>query len=373
MARLGVIVNPVAGLGGRVGLKGSDGPETLRLARERGAQPEALSRTIDALRALKRLRPHTEVLAYAGEMGADACHGAGIKAVVTGSVRCGRTTAADTKTALRQFISDGVDLVMFTGGDGTARDIHAVAGERQPVIGVPAGVKIHSAVFAVTPRSAGRVAAEFLEKPSMPCRSAEVMDIDEIAFREGRVAARLYGTLSVPDGGVHLQGTKAGGFQTEQSLLRQIAQTVTDTMALSERVFIIGPGTTTRAVMDRLGLENTLLGVDVVRKNRLVAKDADENRILDLIAGKPATIVVTVIGGQGHLFGRGNQQISPAVIRSAGKENIIIVATQEKLLSLGGNHLLVDTGDVALDRELEGYVRVVTGLNTTSMYRIGLT
>ncbi|BBO79895.1 ATP-NAD kinase family protein [Desulfosarcina ovata] len=372
MRKLGVIVNPIAGMGGRVGLKGSDGEETLRRARARGARPDASRRATQALKAIGSLKTTIRVIACAGEMGADACHDAGIPATVTGTIQAGRTRAADTQAAARQMLSMGVDLLMFAGGDGTARDICKAVGERVPVIGVPAGVKIHSGVFAVTPRSAGYVAGEFLEKPAMGCRSAEVMDIDEDAFRLGRVVAKLYGTLCVPQSGVHIQSVKTGGIRSEKAVLRQISQCVIDTMDRSDSYFIIGPGTTTRSIMEMLGLDNTLLGVDVVQHRRLIAKDVGEDRLVELVKTKPAKIVVTMIGGQGHLFGRGNQQISPAVIRTVGKQNIIIVGTPEKLLGLKGKPLLVDTGDAALDRELEGYVRVVTGIDNTTIYRVGL-
>ena len=260
MRKLGIIVNPIAGIGGRVGLKGSDGSEILRLARARGARPEALSRATDALIPLGRLKSMIRVIAYPDEMGALACQKAGMPATIIGTIRPGRTTASDTETAARQMLTEGVDLLMFVGGDGTARDICKVVGEKVPVIGVPAGVKIHSAVFAITPKSAGYVAAEFLEKPSLRCSVAEVMDIDEAAFREDRVTARLYGTLLVPDCSSHIQSTKTGGIYSEQALLRQISQTVIDIMAKSDSYFIIGPGTTTRVIMDMLGLGKHVAG-----------------------------------------------------------------------------------------------------------------
>jgi predicted polyphosphate/ATP-dependent NAD kinase len=139
----------------------------------------------------------------------------------------------------------------------------------------------------------------------------------------------------------------------------------------ADRFFIIGPGTTTRAVMERLGLENTLLGVDVVRHKKLVANDVTEAQLIDIIKDKGATIVVTAIGGQGHIFGRGNQQLSPAVLRHVGIDNIIIIATKEKLVSLGGRPLLVDTGDERLNADLSGYIRVTTGFKDYTMYKVG--
>ncbi|MEW6266159.1 MAG: ATP-NAD kinase family protein [Thermodesulfobacteriota bacterium] len=371
MRKLGVIVNPIAGIGGRVGLKGSDGPEVLRLARERGAEPEASERAREALLSVTLLADQIEVVTYPGEMGAEACLRAGLRPRVIGNIQAGQTTAADTEAAARQMLAEGVDLLLFVGGDGTARDICDVVDERLPVIGVPAGVKIHSAVFAVNPHGAGLVAREYLERRLTRCRPAEVMDLDEDAFRQGVLTARLYGSMCVPDGRHNLQGTKIGGLPTARDELAAIAQTVIEGMDDPDRVYIIGPGTTTRVIKQMLGLEHTLLGVDAVRDRKLVALDADERRLLELIKDHRAEIIVTVIGGQGHLFGRGNQQISPRVIRAVGKEHIVVVATEEKLLGLEGKPLPVDTGDPALDKQLAGHIRVITGYRKYTVYRVG--
>jgi predicted polyphosphate/ATP-dependent NAD kinase len=238
------------------------------------------------------------------------------------------------------------------------------------VLGIPAGVKIHSAVYAVTPKSAGEVAAMFLEGKLKVTRDAEVMDIDEDAFRSGVLAAKLYGYLLVPEEKKFVQSVKSGGVRAESQSLHAIAADVTAGMNEND-YYIIGPGTTTRAVMERLRLQNTLLGVDVIQNKGLVANDATERQLLDLVQGKKAKIIVTVIGGQGHLFGRGNQQISPRVIHMVGKGNIIVIATKEKLISLSGRPLLVDTGDEDLDQELMGYIRVTTGFKDYVMYKVG--
>jgi predicted polyphosphate/ATP-dependent NAD kinase len=197
------------------------------------------------------------------------------------------------------------------------------------------------------------------------------MDIDEDAFREGVVAARLYGYLLVPVERRLLQNVKSGGIQWEKHALRRIAEDVVVGMEGDDCYYIVGPGTTTRVLMERLGLENTLLGVDVVRKGQLVANDVSEARLLEIVAENRAKVVVTVIGGQGHVFGRGNQQLSPQVIRKVGRENVIIIATKEKLISLADRPLLVDTGDEALDRELSGYMRVTTGYRDYLMCKVG--
>lgn len=389
--RLGVIVNPLAGIGGRVGLKGSDGEAVVREALSRGAVREAPRRARLALERLARVRDHVEVVTWPGEMGEDEARAAGLEPRVLGSLE-GRprsrqllggaaavddfvvTTAADTAQAARDLVAAGVDLILFAGGDGTARDVLDAVGDAVPVIGVPAGVKIHSAVYATTPAAAGDLVALYLhERPAaVRLREAEVMDIDEEAFRGGRVSARLYGYLRVPYVRGLTQSAKAGNVAGEESLLEEIANEVVAGMEPGV-LYIIGPGTTTRAILTRLGLPKTLLGVDAVADGRLVGSDLDERGLLALLDDfAQARIVVTAIGGQGHIFGRGNQQISPAVIRRVGSGNIIVVATQTKLLSLEGRPLLVDTGDPALDEELSGYVKVVTALDRRTVYRVGV-
>ncbi|NQU08093.1 MAG: ATP-NAD kinase family protein [Candidatus Abyssubacteria bacterium] len=372
MKKLGVIVNPVAGMGGRVGLKGSDGAEILRRARELGAEPESPRRAVEALKAVSKLKAGVEVITYPAEMGEGECREAGLDPEVIGTIMSGATTAADTQDAAREMAAAGVDLILFAGGDGTARNIEDAVGTTVPVLGIPAGVKIHSAVYAVTPGSAGKVAAMFLEGRLPNTKEAEVMDIDEEAFRKGVVSAKLYGYLLVPEEKRFVQSVKSGGIRVEQEALHGMAANVIKDMEDEDDCYyIIGPGTTTRVIMDRLGLENTLLGVDVVRGKELVASDVAEEKLMNIIRGNKARIVVTAIGGQGHIFGRGNQQLSPAVLRHVGTDNIIIIATKEKLVSLDGRPLLVDTGDEELNADLSGYIRVTTGFKDYTMYKVG--
>lgn len=371
MKKLGVIVNPIAGLGGRVGLKGTDGIEAVRIARKLGAEPESPRRAVEALKMIARIKDSIEVITYPKEMGEYECKEAGISPRVIGSIRNGGTTPEDTEKAAQEMVAEGVVLLLFAGGDGTARNIYDAVRHKVPTLGIPAGVKIHSAVYAVTPRSAGHVAVMFLEGGLTKNRVAEVMDIDEDAFRTGRVVAKLYGTLRVPEESRYVQGAKSGGIQSEKEALQGIAASVIDLMDDTDCYFIIGSGTTTRLIMVNLGLENTLLGVDVVYNKKLVANDVTEKQLLKFVKGEKAKIVVTVIGGQGHIFGRGNQQISPRVIREVGRENIIVVASKEKLASLRGRPLLVDTGDEKLDAELSGYMKVTTGYLDYVMYKVG--
>jgi predicted polyphosphate/ATP-dependent NAD kinase len=371
MKRLGVIVNPVAGMGGPVGLKGTDGVQILKKARQLGAQPQSPKRAEQALHVISRISDKLQVFTCPGEMGENECRNAGFPARVIGTAKKRDTSSKDTKKAARKMLQKKVDLLLFAGGDGTARDIYEVVGEKVTTLGIPAGVKIHSAVYAVTPKYCGLVVTRFLEGHLMGTRVAEVMDIDEEAFRQGVVASKLFGYLRVPDSNTYIQCVKSRGTNTINESLHEIATDVIDQMH-ADTYFIIGPGSTTRSVMELLGQKNTLLGVDVIRDRKLVANDVNEEQIIRLIQGKKGKIVVTIIGGQGLVFGRGNQQISPRVIREIGRENIIIIATKEKLISLGGRPLLVDTGDQELDELLKGYMRVTTGRGQYVMYKLGL-
>jgi predicted polyphosphate/ATP-dependent NAD kinase len=373
--RVGLIVNPVAGLGGRVGLKGSDGADIQRRARALGAEPHAQERAVEALRRLHRVQD-LEIVTYPGEMGENAARSAGFEPQVLGDITPGATTAQDTRRAARQMHELGVELLLFVGGDGTARDLYQAVGLEQPALGVPAGVKIHSAVYATHPASAGELATLYLEGRVTNLREAEVMDIDEEAFRQGSLQARLYGYLRVPFRASLVQSQKVPS-SGEAVSLAAIAEDVTSKMAPGV-LYIVGPGTTTRAITEQLGLEKTLLGVDVVRDGQLIAADANEADLLNLLDQQArdtegvtlASIIVTPIGGQGYVFGRGNQQISPRVIRRVSVENILIVSTPDKLHALGSQPLLVDTGEREVDDMLSGYRMVVTGYNERAVRKL---
>ena len=459
--RLGLIVNPIAGMGGKVGLKGTDGMGVLRRAIELGARPEAPKRTMAALEVLVPLRDDFEILTYPLDMGENQAKALGFETVVInqiagsgkiaderGLVNNGEagnegeaanesevagsqidvssTTFQDTEDAARDMLEAGADLILFAGGDGTARNIYNAVGDKVPVLGISAGVKIHSPVYATNPRSAGQLAAKFLKGEITAVREAEVMDIDEDAFREGRVTPRLYGYLRVPHEERLMQNLKSGSVESEAAALDGIADRIVEEME-PDVLYIIGPGTTTRPVMEKLGLKATLLGVDVVLDGKLVVADAGEQDLLQLLnlvegagvadglertAGAPvdacsrageteansidtcrvaggtgggcgesadeslararrAQIIVTVIGGQGYVFGRGNQQLSPEVIRKVGTDNIRIIATRDKLNALDRRPLLVDTGDDDLNQALSGYARVLVSYGREVMYRIG--
>ncbi len=368
---MGLIVNPIAGMGGRVGLKGTDGKEILAKARELGATPVSPTRTIEALKEIVPIADRIELVTCPLEMGEEEALSCGFDPTVIDRITKDETSAADTKNAARAMLNSQVDLLLFAGGDGTARDICASIDQGLPALGIPTGVKIHSATFAVNPRRAGELAVKFLQGEA-PLREAEVMDIDEQAFRNGRLSAELYGYLKVPYEMELVQSAKSASFTTPDEAASQdlIAQNVVEKMT-DDYYYVLCPGTTVKAVADKLGITKTLLGVDLVHKGSLLASDLNEQQLLRLIDQKKVKIVVSPIGRQGFIFGRGNPQISPAVIRKVGKQNILIIATRSKLSSIGlGRPLLVDTGDEETDKMLSGYTRVVTGYNEEVVLKV---
>jgi predicted polyphosphate/ATP-dependent NAD kinase len=344
---MGLIVNPVAGMGGAVGLKGTDGQAILNKARSLGAKPIAPERAESFLSELTPEQRGISLFVGAGSMGEDEANNCQITSTVVGEQKR-ETRAEDTREIAKKMVAAGVNLLVFCGGDGTARDMLSAVGTTVPMLGVPTGVKMHSAVFAVNPQAAARVALRFLTG-ELPLREAEVMDVDEEAFREGRLSAELYGYVLTPYEPHLIQTNKLASPMTEIELRNQaaIAVYVIENMK-PEVVYIIGPGTTTRTIADLLDAKKTLLGVDLFCDKKIIASDVNEKQILNAIRDRTAQIIVTPIGGQGFVFGRGNQQISAEVIRQVGLDNIVVVATESKLRSLKGS-LRVDTGDARLD------------------------
>jgi len=351
--RIGVVVNPIAGMGGRVGLKGTDGKVTE--ARARGAEPRAPGRAREALGALAAHDPGGTLLTYGDPMGERETSEAGFEPTVVGAPMGDETTAADTREAVRAFLEAGVDLVLFVGGDGTAVDVaealrsraedgNRIKDERPPMLGVPAGVKVYSAVFAVTPAAAGRIAATFDRT-----EEAEVVDVDEDAFRGGEVHTDLKAVVSVPVA-EERQAAKQLGGGTVEGLPEAVAGETEPGVT-----YVLGPGGTVGAIKRALGFEGSPLGVDVYRDGEVVAADAGEEEILAAL-GEENVVIVSPIGGQGFVFGRGNDQISPAVIE---RSDVEIVASRRKLDGIGV--LRVDTGDPAVDESLRGWRKVRVG------------
>lgn len=368
--RIGLVVNPLAGLGGRVGLKGSDGEGVVTEALRRGAAPIAEARARAALEALSPYREQLELLTAPDPMGADLAQSLGFETASIGATSHPPTTAEDTRRAARELVAAGIDLLLFAGGDGTARDIAGVVGHAVPILGIPAGVKMQSAVFAVTPRTAGLLVAEWVRDPSrIRIAEADVLDLDEDAARAGRIEPRLHGTARVLVERRFMQAPKSRPQPDDVVVLAGLADELAAEMDRG-RLYLLGPGTTVRHLKRRLGFEGTLLGVDAVRDGKVIGIDVAETTILQLIGDGAATIVLGITGGQGFLLGRGNQQLSAEVVRRVGPENILILAGPSKVVALGAEPLRVDTGDPALDQALAGYRRVRTAPGRTAIFKV---
>lgn len=357
--RIGLVVNPLAGLGGAVGLKGSDhkAEEAVRL----GARPRAHPRAVAFLRAL---RHDPAILTVGGAMGDDACAEAGVTAMVVASPN-DPSTGEDTRAAVRALVEAGADLIVFVGGDGTAADVAAgLTSAAVPALGVPAGVKMYSPVFADTPEAAALVAETF-----DATQRQEVLDIDEEAFRKGDLRVALKGAMPVPTH-ARVQGSKMAGEDDEVE-----AQTLGEAVAeLLEpgRAYVLGAGTTMLEAKKALGVDGTLLGLDVVavdgaRQASLLVKDAAEGDLLALQG--EVRVVVSPIGAQGFFLGRGNLPLTPAVLsRLRLPDDLMVVATPWKLLLTPA--LKVDTGDPALDARFPRWLPVVTGHGQTKLMRV---
>lgn len=368
MLTLGLIINPFSGIGGAVGLKGSDGAEVVAEAMRRGAEKKSAQRTRIALECLLPYRDKVQFITCQGEMGADLLSEMGFSMTCLTHSPAQPSSAADTRAAVEELLEAGADVLVFAGGDGTARDICAIAGDRIPVLGIPAGVKIHSGVYGITPSASGEVLLQLVQGQLVDVREAEVRDLDEDAFRENIVRARHYGEMRVIQSGHFVQSVKQGGIESEELVLADIAAHVIGDME-PETLYLIGSGKTTQAIMDDLGLENTLLGVDAVFDQQLLASDLSEQQILALLQEyTQAVAVVSTMGGQGHVFGRGNQQFSAAVLRALGKQNIRVISTKTKLTALEGRPLIIDSGDPELDKEWAGTLEVITGYHDEVVY-----
>lgn len=365
--KLGFVVNPTAGLGGKVGLKGTDGDDIVKKALEMGAKPVASERARECLTNLLPIKHEIQLITYPHEMGEDEAKKTGFEPKVLGKISSGKTSRIDTIRALKDMHNEKAELVLFVGGDGTARDVLNAVNMKLPVLGVPSGVKTFSGVFAINPKVAATIAKEYLNG-QLSLKEAEVVDIDEEDFRSGRLSVRTYGYLQMPYEPNFVQIVKgATVIENEKDNQNAIASYIIEEMQ-PDVLYIVGPGTTTKQITDHLGLEKTLLGVDIIVNKKMLVKDANERNLLKAIEGKVARLVVSPTGQQGFIFGRGNQQISGEIIRRIGKKNTIILATKQKLRKIKVLH--VDTGDPQADVLFRGYVRVVSDYKEETMIKV---
>ncbi|MFD1218093.1 ATP-NAD kinase family protein [Microbulbifer celer] len=377
LKKLGLIINPWAGIGGPAGLKGSDGSDTVEQALAAGIEPRSHKRVAVALTALKPFAEQLQILTFAGDMGEYLARELGFTVTVVGKAAGTRSSPEDSEQAAQAIRAAGADLIVFGGGDGTARNMVNALGDAFPVLGIPAGVKMHSACFAISPKAGGQVLTRLMSGELVDLHQREVRDIDEKSFREGRVSTRYYGELLVPEEGHFLQAVKNAGREVEALAVADIAADIIEEMAEldPETLYVFGPGSTTLAVLEELGAEGTLLGVDLWRGDKLLAKDVNALQVQQAIEDHrsqnkeaPVKIILTAIGGQGHLIGRGNQQLSPKVLQLVGRDHLLVVATKTKITELGGRPLLIDSGDAELDERWSGFIRVVTGYRDEILY-----
>lgn len=353
MKRIGFVINPYAGMGGAVGLKGTDG--CVEEALTRGAHPVSPSR---ALRFLSHIeRSDLFFLTAAGSMGEEELREAGISSYqIVYAPSSTKTSSDDTCKACLSMIGEGVDLVLFCGGDGTARDVFSVVGQGSPILGIPAGVKIYSGVFATTPESAAQV----LTRWESACLTfAEILDIDEEQYRAGVLTTRIFGIAQVPYIPVLCQSGKQASFGDETFVYADIARFIRGIMQ-NDTLYLLGAGSTTGAISSAMHLPFTLLGVDAVYQGRLIASDLNEMGILALLdIYEKVKIILSPIGAQGFILGRGNQQISSRVLEKTGIDALIVVATPSKLQQTPV--LFIDTGDEDLNKRFDDTLLVICG------------
>ncbi|MHA1821494.1 MAG: ATP-NAD kinase family protein [Promethearchaeota archaeon] len=368
--KLGLIINPISGMGGSVGLKGTDGKDILKKAIELGAKPGALNRARLYLKNLIAIKDKLLFFAPPGVMGSDLLTEMGFNVSPLNSdlypheLKLFNTERQDTITSAKELKRLGVQLIVFAGGDGTARDIYSAVERDIPCLGIPTGVKIHSSVFAINPEYAARLTMEFLWGEA-PLRESEVLDINEEEFRNNRVVSKLYGYMLTPYSPIYTQPAKMAMPQTidEQTNKENIAKWIVEEME-EDTLYLIGPGTTTKAIADLLKEKKTLLGVDLMHNKKIIKWDLNERDILEVLKEakekkQKVKLIVTPIGHQGFIFGRGNLQISAEVLRELGLENIIIICTKYKLSTIPERKLRADTRNPEMDKEIKGYYRVL--------------
>jgi predicted polyphosphate/ATP-dependent NAD kinase len=364
--RFGLLINPVAGVGGTVALKGSDGQGVQEEALARGGVPRGEERVRRAL-AVSERAADVHWLTWGGRMGEAVLAALELPHEVLG--RPGEASGAlDTRTAAQAMLDQGVDLLIFAGGDGTARDVHSVVGQSLPVLGIPAGVKMHSGVFATTPERAGALIDRLVEGGLVSLVNRDVRDLDEAGIRTGEIRPRWFGEMTVPEPGGYLQHTKERGVESEPLAVNEIAAEMVERLADVPVPVVLGPGSTLAEIKRSLGFEGSLLGFDVWQAGRVLARDVDA-RWLERELGD-ALVVLSFTRGQGFLIGRGNQQLSPAFLRRIGRRSLLVAGTRTKLKSLEGRPLLIDTDDPGLDRDWSGLVEVITGYEDKLLYRL---
>jgi predicted polyphosphate/ATP-dependent NAD kinase len=373
MKRIGFLINPVAGMGGTVGLKGTD--NLYAEAVKRGAKPGSWRRALATMSRIQDCGFH--FVTCSGPMGEDILVKAAIPGYDVVYHTPDRSFSSDTRAACQRFLEAGVEMILFCGGDGTARDLFDVVRGKIPILGIPAGVKMYSSVFAVSPGAAADIMKSLSpacgESPKrIPIRDTEVVDVDEEAYRHGELKTRLYGFAKSPYVPWLVQSTKqVFEERDEERAKEEISRFLTEVVrGTPEILYILGPGTTTGSIAQQCGIKKTLLGFDAMKECRLVETDLNEKDMLGLLDNnEKVRLVVSIIGAQGSVLGRGTQQVSPAVLKRIGVDNIIIIATPHKLQETPV--LFFDTGDPDLDGSFGDFVSVISGYRVAQRRSVG--
>ena len=372
--KIGFVINPIAGMGGRVGLKGTDG--VVEEAKKLGAKPIAPAKATDMLKEfLSKYSKKEEALwlTCSGEMGYNELKKTGAKNIeIAYSTKKETTASEDTKNACKAFLEKNVDIIVFCGGDGTARDIFSIVKNKIPILGIPSGVKMHSAVFGINTDASAKMLHEFINK-RLTIGDAEIMDLDEERYRKGDWNIKLYGVAKGIVEPTYIQvGKTTFESVSDNAIKDEIAEHIKDEIKdNAEFLYLFGSGGTIDYIAEKLGFKNTLLGIDAVYSNKVVGNDLNEEEILKLLDKYPrAKVILSPIGAQGFILGRGNLQLSPKVIKKIGLDNIIVVSTPSKLASTPV--IRVDTGDKNLDRKFEEheFMMIVVGYRLSRVVHI---
>jgi len=369
--KLGLVINPIAGMGGKTGLKGSDGSNTLKKALSLGAKKESAIRAEQALLPLKFMINKFSLITCSAEMGEKSCKKIGLKTDYIIDIDKKITTGIDTIKAVKIMARKQVSLILFSGGDGTACDIFYALQDKIPILGIPAGVKMHSSVFGTSPNAVGSLVSRIISNHSdtFPTSTAEIMDLDEDMRRYDQIRTRLIGSATIPSDKFLVQNPKSYVQLNDEESINGISEYLENKLD-KEATYIVGPGRTTQNFLNRIGVSGTLLGVDVLKGRKLIGRDVNSRGLEILTRDGLLYIISGIIGGQGFLFGRGNQQITAEIIQRVKKENILIIASTKKIYELPRQCILIDTGNQKLDNELAGYVKVQTEKNRAFVIKL---
>ena len=362
--KIGFIINPISGMGGSVGLKGTDGRKILLKAINLGAKPSSSQRAKELLNELRSMESKIRFVTCPGIMGENILEQFNFEFTCINHSKFNNMTNILDLNPEHTRIAAGImktiedlKILLFVGGDGTARDIVKIVGKNKPCLGIPAGVKIFSSVFSLNPRMATSLIIQFLLN-EIPLKESKVLDIDENKYRAGELVTRLYGTLLTPFNPDYIQRSKIGSPESDLNNQDRIANRVVELLK-NNMYYLLGPGTTTKAITDNLKQPKTVLGIDLCLNNKIIAQDLNEQQILKYIKGRNAKIIVSPVGNQGFLFGRGNLQFTPQVLKEIGPNNIIIISTKYKLSNIPHQILRLDTRDHEMDKKLKGYYKVI--------------